>query len=476
MWSSSGQDTTCTSPTEESGNTPHRLRTQRPSKSCSSGKPATRCPRNFLTRNLMTRPSAERSLPHCSFRSEKNQWPKTTYHSFEGLLQSVFFCVSFKFMQQRETKSRLWKRADQDSPWTEKILAGFRTEIQKHDLQKLSETIESQTEICPAHQGDERLRRDHRLRHEQLFEQNGDFREAHGGPWVRWKNWSDFKGPHSMNLNLREKDWSKTETQSLTHNRDSGTAEWSSLHAWFGRFKRCWISTQWTIPRSNQPAFFTPFRWGFHPWISNVSQHTSPHVMSERQNPESAVGPRCQSRPSARNSFDPNDGKMNKGLWCRPRTTADSGSSLPQHPHTINVCLLEDKIQDRGVYLFTISYGSNAVDQRSGVGWFSGWIEIFVINKRNFNVSFWSTWCEDCYSTEQNHPYLTSKKNQSGGTKSPEAEPFPSRNTDPRVLPGSWSHSVENHADRLQLLFEILIFRIRFEVGRNFLVHDENPT
>ena len=30
--------------------------------------------------------------------------------------------------------------------------------------------------------------------------------------------------------------------------------------------------------------------------------------------------------------------------------------------------LLEDKIQDRGMYLFTIPYGSDAVDQRSGVG------------------------------------------------------------------------------------------------------------
>ena len=33
-----------------------------------------------------------------------------------------------------------------------------------------------------------------------------------------------------------------------------------------------------------------------------------------------------------------------------------------------NLCLLEDKIQDRGMYLFTISYGSDAMDQGSGVG------------------------------------------------------------------------------------------------------------
>ena len=40
--------------------------------------------------------------------------------------------------------------------------------------------IESQKEeICRAHQGDERLRRDQQLLHEQELEQNRDLREAH---------------------------------------------------------------------------------------------------------------------------------------------------------------------------------------------------------------------------------------------------------------------------------------------------------
>ena len=69
-----------------------------------------------------------------------------------------------------------------------------------------------------------------------------------------------------------------------------------------------------------------------------------------------------------------------------------------------NVRLLEDKIQDWGMYLFTISYGSYAVDQRSGVGWISGWSQIFVICMRNSNARFWSTRCQDCFSTELNHP------------------------------------------------------------------------
>ena len=41
---------------------------------------------------------------------------------------------------------------------------------------------------------------------------------------------------------------------------------------------------------------------------------------------------------------------------------------ISTNSHTSNVCMLEDKIQDRGMYLFTISYGSYALDQRSGDG------------------------------------------------------------------------------------------------------------
>ena len=47
--------------------------TQRLLKSSFRCNPATRCPRACLTRNSTARPSAERSLHHCPFRSEKNQ-------------------------------------------------------------------------------------------------------------------------------------------------------------------------------------------------------------------------------------------------------------------------------------------------------------------------------------------------------------------------------------------------------------------
>ena len=51
---------------------------------------------------------------------------------------------------------------------------------------------------------------------------------------------------------------------------------------------------------------------GFNPWISNGAEHTSLHVTSERQTPDTALDPRCQSGPSARNSFDPSEGRFSK--------------------------------------------------------------------------------------------------------------------------------------------------------------------
>ena len=70
-----------------------------------------------------------------------------------------------------------------------KILAEVGTEIHKHELQsdydrrsiqKLNGIIEShRSEINHALAGDEQLRRDQQLLHEQLSEQNWDLREAH---------------------------------------------------------------------------------------------------------------------------------------------------------------------------------------------------------------------------------------------------------------------------------------------------------
>ena len=96
---------------------------------------------------------------------------------------------------------------------------------------------------------------------------------------------------------------------------------------------------------------------------------------------------------------------------------------------------------------------------------------------------FWSTRCEDCLSTEQNHPLFSpQKKNQSGCTKGPEAGPFPSRKTDClldlRSIPGHWNpwfcrklHRPVHYCSSKWWYSEI-----RFKVGRIFIVNEENPT
>ena len=66
-------------------------------------------------------------------------------------------------------------------------------------------------------------------------------------------------------------------------------------------------------PRASSSS---PYPGGFNPWTSVTSEHTSPHVMSERQTPDTALDPRCQSGPSARNSFGPSEGRCSKDYWA----------------------------------------------------------------------------------------------------------------------------------------------------------------
>ena len=53
-----------------------------------------------------------------------------------------------------------------------------------------------------------------------------------------------------------------------------------------------------------------PYPQESNPWISCVSEHTSPHVMSENQTP--VQDQRCQSGPSAKNSVVPSEGDFSE--------------------------------------------------------------------------------------------------------------------------------------------------------------------
>ena len=96
----------------------------------------------------------------------------------------------------------------------EQILSDCQAEVRKHQfragydrrsLQKLNEMIESQKgKIYRAHQGDERLRRDQQLVHEQLLEQNWDLREAHEKSLSEMEELKRFQGSTFDTISMRK--------------------------------------------------------------------------------------------------------------------------------------------------------------------------------------------------------------------------------------------------------------------------------
>ena len=199
--------------------------------------------------------------------------------------------------------------------------------------------------------------------------------------FMRWKNWREFKSYEPMNF--REEDWSNIRTLFMNSRADMKNYRMTSI-VWMTR-KILRLPSQyavdhpqfpgqpalfpshrdpgWLLSRNNQPpdiwnsqgisgnvfvnppaSSSSPCPGGFNPWISNVTEDTSPHVTSERQNPDTTLDPRCQSGPSARNSFDPKEGRSSK----------DYGADQQR----LQISDLEDEIHNWGVYLFTISYGS----------------------------------------------------------------------------------------------------------------------
>ena len=247
----------------------------------------------------------------------------------------------------------------------EQILAEVRTEIQKHEfqadsdrrsIQELNEIIDSQRrEIDHTFASDEQSRRDQQLLHEQLLEQNRDLSDAHMKSLNETEELKRFQ-------ELRIDEFSK---RRLIEDRDTIlelTAKIQELQNEVNRmndskdFKDVESVRSGQYHVTSQPALLPPFRdpggmpsrslgmpsrndrppsiWDthgiigkrflqiqrgllqhFYPqesnlWISNVSEHASPHVMSESQTP--AQDQRCQSWPSARNSVVPSEGGCSK--------------------------------------------------------------------------------------------------------------------------------------------------------------------
>ena len=123
-------------------------------------------------------------------------------------------------------------------------------------------------------------------------------------------------------------------------------------------------------------------------WMKTIEEPIHMSIAEKSGRPERDQDLRCQSGPSAKDSVIFSGGDSSKNYGADQQRLQISDLHFDKFPTPATFCLLEDKVQDRGMYLFTISYGSDAMDQGSGVGRFSGRFEIFVIYSWYFNAEF----------------------------------------------------------------------------------------
>ena len=166
---------------------------------------------------------------------------------------------------------------------------------------------------------DEQLRRDQLLLHEQLSEQNRDLREAH---IKSLREMEELKRVQELRID-------ESSRRRLTENQDTFhelTARIQELQNEGMPSRSGGLLSRndkppdiWSMHGISGNVFVNPpasssflCSGGFNPWISNVTEDRSPHVTSERQNPDTTLDPRGQSGPSARNSFDRSEGRCSK--------------------------------------------------------------------------------------------------------------------------------------------------------------------
>ena len=104
-------------------------------------------------------------------------------------------------------------------------------------------------------------------------------------------------------------------------------------------------------------------------WNSSIEEPLHSSAVEKSERPEQNQDLRCQSGPTARNSFDPQwmeDSSKNYGADQQRLQILDL--HFDKFPTPATFACWKIRFQDRGMYLFAISYGSDAMDQRSGDG------------------------------------------------------------------------------------------------------------
>ena len=117
----------------------------------------------------------------------------------------------------------------------------------------------------------------------------------------------------------------------------------------------------------------TPYQGFFHSWNQSatcenpVRESTGKFVAkSEERNRETIPTPRCVRRSPTMGSFFPAGGVHPQNCMTDQSRLQISELQFWQILHTFNVCMLEDKFEDPGKFLFRFSFGGIVMGPRKG--------------------------------------------------------------------------------------------------------------
>ena len=114
-----------------------------------------------------------------------------------------------------------------------------------------------------------------------------------------------------------------------------------------------------------------PYPQQLHQWNSSIKEPLHSSAVEKSERPEQDQDLRCQSGPSAKDSVILSAGDSSKNYAAVQQRLQISDLHFDKFPTPATLASWKIRFKNRGMYLFTISYGSYAMDQRRD-GLFSG--------------------------------------------------------------------------------------------------------
>ena len=171
-----------------------------------------------------------------------------------------------KFKRQRKSTSLFWNWANQDSSGTAKkqTLADYRAEMQKHEFQADYDRRNIQNKMKFPVSTEWYLSCSSRRRTTSRRSTTFSWTIIGTKSRTSWSSWekSQWDGRIEaisrlyIRYNFKDKIDRRSRHYPWTHWQDTGISKWNQLYERCERFSKCWISTQWTVPRYQSTSAF----------------------------------------------------------------------------------------------------------------------------------------------------------------------------------------------------------------------------